>query len=319
MGGMPTAATRAGHETNSNMCPQRDVAEHTPLVAGARVLQRRSAALLVGGLIGGLALATGCSSPFLRSSKATPDQRTDNETKAVRLVRDMARPWGLRPITVEGIGLVTELENTGSDPPASPQRDLLLNDMQRRDVDRPNTILASPTTSLVLVRTQLPAGVQKGDRLDLEVMTPTRSETKSLRNGWLMQTRLQEMAVLASNSAGLRARTGRGLGDGRFAASERIGPSIRDTGTDPRRRGVQLDRSLGLVLDSEHHSVRASAMVGQAVNARFHTYDRGTQRGVATPKRDNFIELAVHRRIATICCVTSASFRRSPFARRPAR
>ena len=93
----------------------------------------------------------------------------------------MARPFGLRPTTIEGIGLVTELDNTGSDPPASPQRDMLLGDMQRREVARPNGILASPTTSMVLLRARLPAGVRKGDRLDLEVMTPTRSETSTKR------------------------------------------------------------------------------------------------------------------------------------------
>jgi hypothetical protein len=174
---------------------------------------------------------------------------------------------------------------------------MLLDDMQRRDVSSPAAVLASPTTSLVLLRARVPAGVQKGDRLDLEVMTPSRSETTSLRNGWLLQARLQEMAVL-----GNRIRQGNltGLAEGAV-----IVDSLLENAADPRSetRGRILggtvslmDRSLGLVLMTEHHSVAASTLIGRAVNARFHTYDRGTKRGVATPKRDNFIELAVHSR-----------------------
>ena len=39
-------------------------------------------------------------------------------------------------------------------------------------------------------------GVQKGDRCDVEVRIPSKSETASLRGGWLMRARLREMAVL---------------------------------------------------------------------------------------------------------------------------
>jgi hypothetical protein len=53
---------------------------------------------------------------------------------------------------------------------------------------------------------------------------------------------------------------------------------------------------LGLAVRSQNHSVRTSSLIGAAINARFHTYDRGVKRGVATPKRDNFVELEVHPR-----------------------
>src|SRR5258706_464265 len=47
-----------------------------------------------------------------------------------------------------------------------------------------------------LICSFLPPGVQKGDKFDLEVQTPSRSDTTSLRGGWLMETRMTEMAVL---------------------------------------------------------------------------------------------------------------------------
>jgi flagellar basal body P-ring protein FlgI len=105
-------------------------------------------------------------------------------------------PWGTNYVVLEGVALVTGLDQNGSDPPPSAQRSALLNEMQTHDVRNPNFVLASPDTSLVLVRTFLPPGVQKGDRIDVEVRVPARSETKSLENGWLMQTRLREVAVL---------------------------------------------------------------------------------------------------------------------------
>lgn len=215
----------------------------------------------------------------------------------VRLVRDMTRVWGMRPVKVEGVGLVTGLDNTGSDPAASPLRDLLIDDMQRRGVESPSKVLQLPSTSLVTVKANLPPGVQKGDRVDLEVLTPAMSQTVSLRDGWLMQSRLQEMAVL-----GNRLRSGRlmATGEGELLVQTLLeGDGKERSETRGRILGgavSTVSRGLGLVLVSEHHSVRASAMIGTAINTRFHHYDRGTKRGVANPKRDNFIELAVHSR-----------------------
>ena len=69
-------------------------------------------------------------------------------------------------------------------------------EMKRREVANPNEILSSKNTSMVLVRAFLRPGIQEGDRFDVEVRVPSGSETTSLRNGWLLSTRLCEMAVL---------------------------------------------------------------------------------------------------------------------------
>ena len=81
------------------------------------------------------------------------------------------RQQGLAPVAVESVALVTGLPGTGSDPPPSIHRQTLLEDMQKRDVDNPNSILADSSTAMVIVRAVLPAGVQKGDPLDIEVRT----------------------------------------------------------------------------------------------------------------------------------------------------
>ncbi len=198
---------------------------------------------------------------------------------------------------MEGVGLVTGLDKTGSDPPPSPQRTALISDMQTYEVKNPNMVLESPETSLVLVRGFLPPGVQKGDRYDVEVRIPTRSETTSLRGGWLMRSRLREMAVLDS---AVHSGHVEGLAEGHVLI-DAVFNGGEDKVSEVRGRvlggGVALtSRPIGLAIQSEQHSIRTSSQVGIAINSRFHTYDRGMKRGVATPKRDNFVELEVHPR-----------------------
>ena len=55
-------------------------------------------------------------------------------------------------------------------------------------------------------------------------------------------------------------------------------------------------RSLGLVIGHEHQSVRLSQQIAAAINHRFYTHVDGRKQGVATPKTDEFIELALHPR-----------------------
>ena len=142
----------------------------------------------------------GCSSTVIRSSDTDIEELSDTLDKT-QLVEDLATPVGMNWLKVESVGLVFGLDGTGSDPGPSARRQVMMNEMRARRVDGPNDIMASPNTSLVLVRGYLPPGVRKGDRLDVEVRVPSRSKTTSLNGGWLMPTRLKEMAVLNSRIA----------------------------------------------------------------------------------------------------------------------
>ena len=90
---------------------------------------------------------------------------------------------------------------------------MLLDEMQRRGVNNPNALLASKDVSLVLVRAILRPGIQKGDHFDVEVRIPASSETTSLRGGYLLETRLTDMAVM--NDHKLHNGKVRGLGRAR--------------------------------------------------------------------------------------------------------
>jgi hypothetical protein len=57
-----------------------------------------------------------------------------------------------------------------------------------------------------------------------------------------------------------------------------------------------ISRPLGLAIAKDGASVRMSTLIGSAINGRFHTFDAGVKKGVAVPKRDNYIELSVSPR-----------------------
>ncbi|MBI2824198.1 MAG: flagellar basal body P-ring protein FlgI [Planctomycetia bacterium] len=239
-----------------------------------------------------LAVSSSCSGPFIRSQSP---EATD-EASRTKLVGDLAVSFGLHPVKVEGVALVTNLPGTGSDPDPSSARDELVSEMKSNGVVNANQVLSSTSTSLVLVRGFLRPGIQKGDRFDIEVRVPSRSGTTSLQGGWLMQTRLQELAVLQGS---VREGSLVALAQGALLVDPSAG---KDNSVAAGRArvlggGVALkSRPLALVLKPDHRSVAASAHVGSAVNRRFHTFQVGLKQGVANPKDDQHVELIVHPR-----------------------
>jgi len=240
-----------------------------------------------------LALATGCAGPAIRSQSPELEALAHLE-EGTRLVGDYTAAWGLSYKRIEGAALVTGLADTGSDPPPGPQRSALLADMQARGVIEPNTLLGSMGTSLVWVRGFLPPGCRRGDRFDIAVEVPIGHDTTSLAGGWLMETRLSEMAVI-----GNVIRDGHELG---VAQGPLLVDPVSQGTLDSKSRiralvpggGVALDdRELGLIIASEHRSIAMSKRLGDWINRRFHAVIRGAKRGVANPKTDRYIELEV--------------------------
>ncbi len=256
--------------------------------------------LLHMGILGGILGIAGCTAPWIRVEDQHDVGAILDATNSAVLVGELAGPWGLKMQKVEGIGLVVGLKGTGSDPAPSAQRAMLMNDMLARQVERPNQLLASPDTSLVLVQAYLPPGVQKGDPIDVEVLVPRRSQTTSLHGGWLMLTRLQEMAVLNN-----QVRTGHVRAS---VEGDVLTHALVEGTSDPVAKTMgrvlggaisKMDRPIALVVRTEHQSVKTSSQIGAVINDRFHTYSQGIKVGVATPKRDSFIELRVHPRYRT--------------------
>jgi len=250
----------------------------------------------LGSVLIGLALAgvaCGCAGPAIRSQSPELEALAEVES-ATQLVGDYTSPWGLGNQRIERAALVTGLADSGSDPPPDPRRQMLLEEMQARGVIEPNRLLASRSTALVWVRGNLHPGIRKGDRFDVLVEVPPSHDTVSLAGGYLMETRLVEMAVL-----GNRIRDGHTLGmaEGSLLVDP-VSSGTQDSVATLRGRvpggGVALtSRPIGLSINPEHRSVGLSKRIGDCINRRFHAMLRGVKRGVATPKTDRFIELEI--------------------------
>ena len=268
-------------------------------------------------------LSSGCSSwnPWNRRSQS-PDETPVGGSR-VKLVGDLAGPYGMFPVKVEAVGLVVGLPGSGCDPPPSPKRAILLEDMKRRGVEKPSRLLASKNTALVVVRGFLRPGIQKGDLFDVEVRVPSRSETTSLRGGWLMETELKQMTVrdnqifdghtlgITEGSIMVDPPTG-GKQDQVLASRGRILSGGRSLRT----------RSLGLALKTGHQNVSNSARIAKAVNRRFFkTRGGGIQEGVAKAKTEKYVDLQVHPRYKDnvgryISVVRSIAIRETSLGRR---
>lgn len=248
----------------------------------------------------GLTTLTGCAGSLIRGQNPEIDELAEGPPveEEPTTIGDVTHPWGTRGMKVEAIALVTGLAGTGSDPPPGPQRQLLVDEMQARNVASPNQLLASPSTSLVLVRAVLPPGVKKEDRIDVQVQVPSRSETTSLRGGWLMQCRLRQMEAL-----GGQVRQGQviALAEGHLLVEATFqgkqSKVLETRGIIPGGGISHIQRPLGLSVREENHSIQTAALVATVINNRFHTVDAaGGKTTVATAKRDNFIELQLHPR-----------------------
>src|SRR5262245_31428439 len=172
----------------------------------------------------------GCSGPILRPQ--SPEASLELPPMPdVKYISTHTHPFGMNYVKVEAVSLVTGLAGTGSDPPPTPQRAMLLAEMNRREVENPNEVLASPNTSMVLVRAFLRPGLQEGDRFDVEVRTPSQSETTSIRDGFLLSTRLSEMAVMGDE----QIHEGHVMG-----VAE--GPVLVDPSADPKKDAALATR-----------------------------------------------------------------------------
>jgi len=252
------------------------------------------------------ALLCGCTVWDLNGSrpKKAAEPQAPPQSK---LVGDLAVPFGLFPVNLEAVSLVVGLPGTGSDPEPSPQRAMLLDEMHRRGVTGCNELLASRNVALVLVRGILPPGVQKGDHFDVELRIPNRSETTSLRGGTLLETPLSDTAFIDNR-----------LFNGKVRGVAQGSVLVDPTATDKSDRvllgrgrvlggGVSREsRSLGLLLkcgdetqmtpEQLRDATVTSARVANAINRRFHWFQRGQKIGVATAKTGKYVDLAFYPR-----------------------
>ena len=243
-----------------------------------------------------IAFSSGCSvADKIPGKTQLQNLISEKPEKTVLTVADLSVAIGMNYLKVESIGLANSLNNSGSAPPTGIHRSLLIDEMLTHEVENPSQLLDSPNTSLVLVRGYLPPGVRKGDHFDIEVRLPSHSNTTTLRDGWLLRSRMREIAVLNQtvHSGHVAA-----LADGpiliRSVFRGNDDSNNQHTGLILGGGISQMDRPLGLVVKSKHASVRTSTRISSSINKRFLQYHQRDKSGVASAQRDNYIELSVH-------------------------
>jgi flagellar basal body P-ring protein FlgI len=247
-----------------------------------------------------LALA-GCQKLSLRSQNPDDDEIKPPETQ---FVKDQVTVSGLNPITIESVGLVTNLDSTGGDPPPSMYRTMLINDMKKRGVSNPNAILQDPHKALVLIRAAVPPVIEVGDHFDVEVVLPENTEASSLKGGWLMEAHLSEQAMVPNG----RPHAGHVLArvQGPILLSMGEGESM-SRGSSLKRGKIlgggkytggllKKERMLGLYVRSDIRSVRTTKKIADQIGKRFHYHEHGIKKPLAEAKTDQHVELKVHPR-----------------------
>lgn len=262
------------------------------------VLKLAGAVALAGcGSAGWLQSTDWLKSPSLLVSQSPDDDKGDEGPgKKVKLVGDVAVPFGRDAMAVDGVGLVVGLPGTGSDPPQSVYRAKLLDEMKKRNVDKPEQLLASPNTALVLVRAYLRPGAQEGDQLDVEVRVPDRNETANLRGGYLLPTQLSQTAAVQGD-----------IKRGWMQAVAK-GPIMIDPGADPKtdpaagKQGRILgggtttkSHSLSLLLKPDYQKIAYIGWIDHAITRRFEG-GKGQRQEIAKPVQKDVIEVKLSPR-----------------------
>ena len=248
-------------------------------------------------------------------SEAEKQDETKKDGKSLRRKKEEDNDFGSRVETpllseyigmqgnglviLKGVGLVTGLNGQGGDPAPSGLRTQLQNEMARRGVKDANRILSSPDTAMVVVIAYLPTAVRKGQKFDVRVVLPPDARAKSLKGGWLLETRLfeehqvndqvalrpQEYAV-----AGGAILTGLGVQQVR---GERQAELM--AGTIPGGGISKIDRELMISMLSEKRGIRNAKRVADAVSERFHKYNKyGEKVPCAVAKTDQLVSLQAH-------------------------
>jgi len=233
----------------------------------------------------------------VRGDDKKPATAKKKETIVLKIdetVGELAKVPPLTEIKVEGVGLVVGLDNTGSNPSPTGWRTKLKERMQKAGLENSEKWLASPTTSLVIVRGKVPAGITTEDVFDVEVELDPASTTTSLAGGQLIMT---ELFRVEYGSKGEILPQGQLMG--------RVSGSVM-TGSTAKPEDLKSGQILGggrskddlpyiLIVNEKRKSARTAKLVEDVVNSRFSRSKGVEQQGMAVAKTDQFLQLRIPR------------------------
>lgn len=235
-----------------------------------------------------------------QSPEKAEDDFDESGTKLkTPLVGDYTTFSGLHGVVLQGVGLVVGLNGTGGDPVPGGYREALLDDLKRREVRKPNELIASPDTAMVIVTAILPPLVGKGDHFDVEVRVEGES-ARSLNGGYLMETVLSETAVIG----GTQQLKGHVVAKAKGPVLVSTGEGRQEDQAGLLRRGKVLggaraliDRDMSVYLKSDFRNFRNVTRIADRIGQRFYSYnEHGTREPLSKAQTDQRINLKVHPR-----------------------
>jgi hypothetical protein len=219
----------------------------------------------------------------------------EHEDGKPQLVGDWTIIGNNQSIPVYGFGVVVNLPGTGGEDANTPHYRWVLDDLNRQKFIGGRAFLARPDNAVVEIRGQMHPGIQERDRFDVQVVLPMDSNTRSLRGGVLMTTRLAEMGDFGGD---LQAGTTRAYVAGPIIvddpmATEANNPDGLKSGTILSGAVTAKSQSRSLSLIMREKSIAGATQIADAINHRFHQ-PTGNRRGVASAETDVLIFLDIH-------------------------
>ena len=216
------------------------------------------------------------------------------EDGRARLVGDCVMVGNYQSVPVFGYGLVVELPGTGGEDANSFHYRMVFDRLNRDKWTNIRSILARPDTAVVEIRGQMHPGIQQGDRFDVDILLPPETDTRSLRNGILLETRLAEMETFGNEAA---SGVTRAVVAGPIMVDDLLATELTNPGGLKKGRilsgAIVTSESRMLSLIMKEKSFFGVEQIAKSINDRFHM-PTGARRGVASAETDALIVLSVH-------------------------
>jgi Flagellar P-ring protein len=245
-------------------------------------------------------IAAGCAHNKTRLQ--AEDETAPDKVAAVETIGKVSTVDNANPIVVSGVGLVANLDGAGAEPPPGGYRSLLEDQLRKLNkVDNVKEVLASPTTSLVLVSGVIPAGAHKDDPIDVEVTVPRECRTTSLRGGRLIKCVLYNYDTKRHLDPNYKGPDQLLPGHPVARAEGLLSVAFDggDEATKLRKAHIwgggrcALDRPFYIVLNSNQQYARVAQAVAERVNETFHGSVQGPGTALASAKTKSVVVLSV--------------------------
>ncbi len=255
--------------------------------------------VLVAGL--GLACLAGCSSwmskgrekdnHFVKETRRIQELMVDPDRP--RLIGEVVSSLGMSASQYDSYALAVGLPGTGGIVRPGLQRDLMLDEMRIRETEKPEAYLDDPSTALVKLKAIANPCDIKGDTLDVFVETSTECNATNLTEGYVLESRLSEMAMLKGK---MHTSEPKAIASGEvvilpttFTRQAEMTPL---TGIIIGGAKLKKDLPIGLRIEAEFRHVIVTKAIEKAINSRYFFKDSNRQKLVAEGASDWFVAIS---------------------------